>query len=279
MNKPFLIKSVYGKMNRKGQITTFILIGLLVIALAVGIYLTRDTLFRGIVIPKELSVPEQAEGIRQYVQQCFDRVLNDGIRLISSQGGYINIPEDPFRVGSSRNFLPFHEDNKVAYWFYQADNLVNVNQVPTTNLMEQELASYVEENLFTCLGNFVDFESFTIIPGAVNAVVNIKTYQVLSRIDFPLNVNRNDFEFTFDQFYSVSDVPLGDLYSLAKRVFDEENQQFFFEKKTLDLMSFYDEVPLVGETNDCIAPVWVTEQVKTDLKRILRDNVPHFRVK
>jgi len=266
-------------MTKRGQVTTFVVFGLLVVVLALGIYFTRERIFTDILTPKELSVPAQVEDVKNFVEACFDDVLKKAVLLLGSQGGYIEVPGDPLTIGVFANYLPLYGDNKVVYWYYKADNNVEVVQVPTLSAMESEISRYIQDHMNDCLGVFNDFENFKVSKGRMNVITDIKNNKVVSKLEFPFKVTKNEFEFTFDEFYSVYDVPLGDLYTIAQRIYDEENERFFLERKTLDMMSVYDEVPLVGETRDCVAPVWVKEKVKTDLKRILRDNIVHFRIK
>ena len=266
-------------MTKRGQVTAFVIIGLIIVALSIGIFLTRDKFFSGILIPKSISVPEQAESVKNFIQSCFDEALKNAVQIIAAQGGYITLPEDPINVGLFTSHLPIYGNNKVAYWYYKSDNNIEFFQAPSTTTMENEISQYIDSNLIGCLGSFNEFNEFKIQKGAIKTVTDIKNDQVISRIEFPVKIQKTDFDFTFKEFYSTYDAPLGDLYTVAKRIYDEENENFFLEKKTLDMMSVYEEVPLVGETSDCIATIWTKEEVKNNLKRILAENMPHFRIK
>ncbi len=265
-------------MNTKAQITTFVIIGILVVVLAVGIYYLRDKLLDRI-SPKDIQVPDQAQGVKIFVEECFDETLERAVTLLGQQGGYIELPSDPIHVGPFTNYLSVFGSNRVVYWYYQADNNVKYIQVPTIPSMEQEISTYVTNHLMDCLGTFNEFEGFMIKKGRIKVETDISHSEVISRMTFPLEIAKGDFTFTFPEFYGTLDVPLGDLYTVAKRVYDEQEDDLFFEKKTLDIMNFYEQVPVVGETSDCVPPIWLSENVKTDLRSILRDNILFFRVK
>jgi len=265
-------------MDKRGQITTFVIIGILIVVLAVGIYYLRDVVTGGLQ-PKDIQVPEQAESVRIYVDGCFDEVLKEAVDLIGRQGGYVELPGDPINVGEFTNHLTMFGDSKVVYWYYKADNNVDFIQVPSINSMENEISSYIENNLMRCLGEFNEHDGFSIKKGRIITESDISNSRIISKMIFPLEIAKGDFEFKFPEFYSVLDIPLGDLYTVAKRVYDRQEEDLFFEKKTLDIMSFYEQVPVVGETSDCVAPIWVKVNVERDLKNILRDNIPFFRVK
>ena len=265
-------------MNRKAQVTTFVILGILVIVLAVGIYYLRDR-FLGTISPKDIQVPEQVQSVKIFVEECLDETLERAVNLIGQQGGYIEFPADPIRVGPFTNYLSVFGGNRVVYWYYKADNNIDYIQVPTINSMENEISSYVTDHLMGCLGSFNEFDGFIIKKGRIKTEIDISNSQITSKIIFPLEISKGDFNFKFPEFYSTLNVPLGDLYTVARRVYDQQEEELFVEKKTLDIMNFYEQIPVVAETSGCVPPIWVVENVKDDFKTILRDNMLFFRVK
>ena len=266
-------------MNKKGQVTTFVIIGMLVVMMAIGIYYFRGVIFRGAISPKDIQVPEQAESVKIYVEECIDEILEDAVNIIGRQGGYIGLPGDPINVGQFTNHLTMFGDSKVVYWYYKADNNIDFIQAPNIDSMENDISEYISNNLLKCLGEFNEHDGFQIKKGRIKTETDISNSQVISKIIFPLEIAKGDFEFKFPEFYSEINVPLGDLYTVAKRIHDTQEEELFFEKKTMDMMSFYEQTPVVGETSDCVAPIWVVENVESDLKNVLRDNIPFFRIK
>ncbi|MEK6826426.1 MAG: hypothetical protein AABX90_02250, partial [Nanoarchaeota archaeon] len=72
---------------------------------------------------------------------------------------------------------------------------------------------------------------------------------------------------------------LRELFEIAEKLFEEEEKSHFLETRTIGMMSVYKEIPFVGETNDCVAPIWFKDQVTKDFKNILKTNIQALKVK
>ena len=265
-------------LGKRGQVTVFILLGILILIITGGIYYTI-TRQNQTLEPKETEVPSQAESVNLYVKQCVDRVLQQAKNIIGRQGGYIELPQDPVGVGEFKNYLPLSLNNKIVYWYYKADNNVDFIQKPSIESMESEIKTYVDNNLLNCLGEFNEYRGFTVRKGKINTIADVQKSRVVVKVDFPVRINKGDFNFNFDVFYGEYNVPLGELFSIAEKVFNKEQDDYFLEKKTLDMMSVYKEIPYVGEVDSCIAPIWAKYNVVKDFKRILRENTLVYKVK
>lgn len=265
-------------MKKRGQITVFVLIGLLIVVVVGGIYYTLS-LRSDAITPKEIEVPSQAESVNLYIEQCVNEVLEKGVNLLGRQGGYVELPDDPVGVGEFTNYLPLFGNNKVVYWYYKADNNVDFIQQPSIEAMEQEISNYVDNNLLNCLGVFNEYQGFGIRKGEISTKSDIQKNRVVIKVDFPVRISKDNFQFNFEEFFGVYDVVLGELYLIAQKMFDKEQNDLVFEEKTLDMMSAYDEIPFIGEVDSCVAPVWVKYNVIQDFKEILRDNILFYKIK
>lgn len=265
-------------LGKRGQVTVFILLGILIIVIAGGIYYTVSRQNQAIE-PKEKEVPSQAQSVNLYIRLCVNKVLENGVNLIGRQGGYIEIPQDPVGVGEFKNYLPLSLNSKIVYWYYKADNNVDFIQKPSIDSMEQEVTNYIDNNLMNCLGEFNEYQGFKVRKGKLSVLVDIQKSKVVTRVDFPVRIEKGDFNFDFDTFYGEYNAPLGELFEIAEKVYDKEQEDYFLEKKTLDMMSVYDEIPYVGEVDSCVAPVWVKYNVIKDFKRIIRDNTLFYKIK
>ena len=85
-------------MQKRGQATIFIIIGLVIVLVVAGLIIFRQELFVSQWEKEQaesLIVPEQAEEIHTHVYTCVEEVVGNGLDLLGAQGGYINLPEDP----------------------------------------------------------------------------------------------------------------------------------------------------------------------------------------
>ena len=120
---------------KRGQITIFIIIAVVVIALTAIIFLSRDSFKIG-------GIPESIDPVYNEFQSCFEATSNEGVHYIASHGGYYDVPFET-------SIVYFTED--IPYYFLESKNYT-----PTIEIIEEELAKYISENLNSCF----DLESY-----------------------------------------------------------------------------------------------------------------------
>lgn len=265
-------------MNKRGQVVVFVIIGIIIVLGALAIYFGRDYLTGSRDI-EEISVPAEVENVYGYVASCADEVLEDAVLLLGRQGGYIDIPGDPINTGEFSNSLNLFGNSNVVYWYYVSDNNLKIIQKPNVESMELEISEYVNQNLRDCLGDFTEYDRFDIGKGDISTETYIEDSRVVVIVNYPIKATREDFSYDFTKFRGVFNVPLRDLFEIANKIYDLEDEDLVLEGKTIDIMGNYDEIPFVGETSDCIAPFWIKENVRRDFKNILRENILFYRIK
>jgi len=118
-------------ISKKGQVTIFIIISVLIVAAVGGIVYIES-------IKEPVESPEVKE-IRSFVEPCLKSVSGDAVLVIGEQGGYYNAPEN------ANYFLFFPR----PYYIYETESLV-----PKKEFLEKSLGLYIEENIDICLSNF-----------------------------------------------------------------------------------------------------------------------------
>ena len=94
-------------MGKRGQVTAFVVLGLVILAaLAIVLYTKQDVLRSAFSREKAklTSVPEQAKSVQAFIDSCVDQITQEGITLLARQGGYINIPNDNYPKGVGNPF-------------------------------------------------------------------------------------------------------------------------------------------------------------------------------
>ena len=77
-------------MFKKSQVTIFIVIGVVLVAVIGFLYMGSTTKS----IEPEFDANAEIIPLKTYVESCLKRVLEEGVDLLSVQGGcYYNIPE------------------------------------------------------------------------------------------------------------------------------------------------------------------------------------------
>ncbi len=257
-------------MVRRGQITVFIILGIvLLLAVVTVIFITnKNSVFKaGIVVDRE------AQPVYDYVSSCMSTISEEGIRIQGLQGGFLSIPQDIERTPSS--YLPIDDRGvvKVPLWYYEGES-----RVPSIQLMESDLATYVESNLPACVENFSAFTYPVTEKSAPKATVTIGEGSVTVRLDYNVEIQRPERVLSLTEFVVQPEVNLKAAYDLAVKVMQREDDEAWFENLTLDLMTGSTDIPFNSLEFDCSPKTWRLDEVRAELQEIMRQNLPSIRV-
>ena len=270
---------------KKGQVTIFIIIGI-VILVAVGLilYLRSFEIRSNLQSEAErFTVPQQVQPVKNFIDSCLADVARRGVELLGSQGGFLTLqdaqPVNPI-LPFSDSLRLFNDDNaKVGYWFYETDNGIHTTQIPALDEIKNNLELYIEDNAIICFSDFSSFTNYDIASdNSFDAQVEIRDEAVIVKLLNDVNVNQADFNFNLEQHFANLNVGLGKAYNIAKQIMEKENQEFFLEEKTEDILVLYDEIPYSGIDLDCTTKTWNKFQVYNDLKILLRENIGSIKV-
>lgn len=274
---------------KRGQITIFIILGIIILILISIIVIFRNSIFQNdfdIEARKSSQVPEQIKPIKSFIDSCVELTSREALDIIGLQGGYINIPIDRVPRGPFNEFsnsLEVVPNNLVAYWFYESSNNIQKTQVPSIEDMEVEINNYINLNLGSCLEELSSSEEYTKyyinFQGSPEAKTSIDTNSVEVTVYYPVNIYLNEIGKLIENHYAKLDVPIGELYGISKEVLNKEYDENFFSKKTIDILSVYEEIPYSGVSLDCNAPTWTKSKVVNNLKNLVSMNIGATKLK
>ena len=266
----------------KGQVTVFVLLGIFIVILA-GVFIY----FRGELLVQQarqerFGVSEQFKPVRDYYEGCLRQVVIEGLQVVGSQGGYLELPEDEaaedIASGFSRNLDVFGNGVVgVPYWSYQQNNKIERAEFPSLKNVEKNVEDYVGEQIGRCFENSSVLSGDLVVSyGSLKPQIEIQDEKVFVEMESPVNVQLRDVTETIQGLQLTLEVPYGKMYKVAREIFEEEQQGLFLEERTLDMMALYDEIPVSDANFDCGVKVWRIGQVKADFKKILQFNLPLF---
>jgi len=270
-------------MKKKGQITAFIIIGVVLIALFLLIYYYKAEIMYSVSKLPIIGTPRtyEAAKVEDFILDCMkDRVL-EGVELLGLQGGYIYLPGDKVARGSVNMFsnsLEVVDNLNVAYWYYQQSNRISVVNIRDERALSLELEKYLDEQIDKCIDDFSSFEDYNIEFSESEVDVEIRDDNIKIVLDMPVDVEVKGQEFSFKRFVTNVEVSLGDLLDIAKKIVENEIASDYLEEKTIDMMIAYDEIPYSGSDLSCGKKVWVKDKVISDFKNILFENIHQIRV-
>lgn len=190
-------------MRKRGQISIFIIVAIVIVVVLILYFAVKGNL---ILVG---SINSEIEPIYLFVDNCIEQVAVDSIYQVGQTGGYYLAPENSIDIG-------------IAVYFDKGRNLM----ISKTEL-EEELEFYVDEMLFFCTSNFVDFPDFEVSFGEINSEVEVVEGKVVFNIKYPLSINKGDNTYVLDNFNKDIPSKLYTIYSVALNIIEE---QMLFEK-------------------------------------------------
>lgn len=271
----------------KGQITAFVIIGIVVLALGITMYTFRAEIFStafGSELAENIVVPPQAERAKLYVDTCIETVATQGLNILGSQAGYIAVPlsDQPNLINPFGRSLDLFGTGggAVPFWFTETESGIQENQIPTKEEMQIALATYIDDNLLACLNGFkpLQDQGYGFEESQPQSRVTINEQNVIVQTTYPFTIIKEDFTFTFSQFRKNIKSNIGKLYNEAVQIMAKESQEYFLEERALDMMAVYDTVPFSGIDTECVPRTWLKTNVQKEAKKIFAANFPSLRI-
>ena len=208
MNEP---ESILRRKMKKGQVSIFILIVLVIILASVFISYIKISSTEKIEAEVGGRVSEAgfAEPFKNYVESCLKSVSENSIGVIGIQGGYYEHPE--YYLQDRYFFYP--------YYFYN-----NRNIMPSKSLIEKEISKAISKGLPYCVNDFLVFrkQGFTIEDGSINAMTVMTDRSVLIDVVYPINIKNEKQSILISNFRARVPVRLGTIYKIAENITNQQ---------------------------------------------------------
>jgi len=184
-------------MGKRGQLTIYILIAILIVS-TILIYFS----LRGDILQNVISSP--SDEVSLFVQDCIESEGANVIYTIGKNGGYY-IPTD------------FSIDIGIPY--YSSDG---ENYMPSKESVENEISFYLSEVLFLCTKNFVDFSNFNISQSEIKTNVNIDDDKISLNVNYPIRIIKGEDVSLIEEFEAEIPVRLGIVYDSISEFTQEQ---------------------------------------------------------
>lgn len=260
-------------MIKRGQVTLFIIIGL-VLLFAVGLFiLVQEYIKAPEVSPKP---PPSFEPLAAVVDSCLSTNLEDSLQILGAQGGRINITPE---MKLTRRYLEIFKEAGVGipYWYYAGEN-----HNPTIQSMESEIESYIEQTMTPCINEFGNLtQEFNVVyKGDLEADVTIGDEQVTVQLEYPLeaSLRRTGEEWTMTKRFVSLPVRLKKAYELALLILQKENEQMFLENTIFDLMVLNPDIPITNVKFSCKPFTANLGTIRNKIKGLANYNFPDIRI-
>ncbi len=256
---------------KKGQLTIFIIIAIVLVVGVMGFFVLRENLF-------QTKLPANMEPIYTTFESCLEDDALTGAGILGIQAGYIYLPE--FEPGSS--YMPFSSQldflgTPVPYWYYVSGNNIQKEQVPSKKEMEKQLARFIEEKIRDCnFKNYYD-EGFEIVMGEPKASVDINDENIKIKLNMDLRISKEEESVNVENHNIEINSKLGKLYDAARKIYDKEQKDLFLEEYAIDTLRLY--APVDGVEITCSPKVWVLNEVFDELQQGIEANTLALKTK
>ena len=157
-------------MDKRAQITIFVIIAVLLVAVIGTMFLFRDRTF------PNLFSQSMGQKVRAQVEGCLRAEGNFALFVLGSNGGHVKLQEPYFSTALFNT----------SYLYYYGEN-----KVPSLADMEKELSSEVDNNLKYCI-NFSKFQDLTVQTGKISTQTIIDEKGVTMKLTWPLSISQNE---------------------------------------------------------------------------------------
>jgi len=224
-------------MEKRGQVTTFIIVGIVLLFALAFIFFARDKIIEQ--VTSKIQVQNYLRGVIDNIKKeagdCLEKDAKNAIYILGEQGGYFEPKSYVEYYGKKISFLCSN---------IKGDKRCLNNMLSKTE-MEGRIKAYLMPKIKSCT-NLAKFEPSTLsfIPyellydsSKVDLEVTINKKNVLLNLTMPVTVKRGDVKFSQDYFYKGVNIPLGDIVYVVNDVLNAEASLGDFSTLSYELFS------------------------------------------
>jgi len=211
------------KIGKRGQVAIFVIVGLVIIAAGVLVYFF---------VPEVRNVISGEISPNSFVSSCLEEEINNGIELLSKQGGYAN-PEGYI----------MHQGNNIKYLCYTAQyhQTCMVQQPRLVSHFEQELSEIVKRKAEECaseLRRSYQSRGYS-VSGESNVDVNTSIVQdkIVINVNAPMVASKGELTQSFTAFSIERRSKIYSLLMTAVSIIDFEST--YGDSETLTYVNYY----------------------------------------
>jgi len=197
---------------KRGQVTLFIILGIVILVVIALIFGLRNIIGIGIGTDKFLSL--KMGPLIDDLNRCIQEKADDGIVLIGKQGGTLK----PIKYR-------MYNGNKVNYLCYNiiGDERCSNRMVLLTD-MERELNDYLQFELANCVDTRALAKKlfYKVNVGKLRVDTRILRDNVVVDVKYPITISKGTATLTQEDFSQTINRPLGDLYNTVYDIIDSE---------------------------------------------------------
>ena len=255
---------------KKGQITIFIIAGILILLSFILFFIIRQRI-SDMAIGREVELtekklPSYVLPIKNFVELCIEQNLEQGLKLIEEHGGYITNDLDgewePDITATEMNALEFAPNTGyyIPYWWYlESPNYCTSGctfssmmpplckspsdcEFAGPNSIENKLENYIITKLKSCLNDFQNFEEegYEIhYLSDIETDLLLRNTDVIANVNMPLEIKKDGISYSMSDFQYSVPTYIKELYYLARNITQYEVDTCFLDTAVRYYYSYY----------------------------------------
>ena len=199
---------MFEKKGKKGQVTIFIIIGIIIVAVALLIYSFYPKIRTTLGI--EESTPQS------YIQSCLEDEIKNTVDVLSKQGGKIT-PE---------TYL-MYQDEKIEYLCYTDEFYVPcvIQQPMLKSAIELEIKNEIEEEVNSCFNSLkssYEGKGYSVDMKTGNKKIDLLPQKIISSFNYSFTLTKGSDVQKYDSFSVVMNNNLYELVGIANSIIEWE---------------------------------------------------------
>ena len=217
-------------LKKRGQVSTFIIIGIVFLMAFMLIFFLRDSIrekFIGAVNQQEY-LNSQLNQIKRIIDSCAAKETINAVDLLSESGGYFNPVE----------YITYH-GMKVSILCSNIQGQKYCNAKPLSiEEVNSRLNSYLTTKVRNCIniGSFRN-KDYILTTGDFNLKTNLLGDSLNVEINYPVKLTLPETEAKTDKFVNNIKAPIGQAVLLANTIISGEATDGEFDTVTASLLS------------------------------------------
>jgi len=236
-------------MDKRGQVTIFIIIGIAIIAIGVLIYAFYPQI--------QSLIKPGSKNPAAFMQTCLEDKIEDTVEILSLQGGSVE-PEGYY----------LYEGNKLKYLCYtnQDYQLCGIQISFLRNHIETEIENEIAEEIDICFEDLKDSyekQGYDVSLTKGNTTVELLPEKIMTTLTNELALTRGDTE-RYETFRIVLNNNLYELVSISRNIINWETS--YGDAETTIYMDLYHHLKVEKHKSDDGSKIYIVTNRNTGNK-------------
>jgi hypothetical protein len=194
-------------MKKKGQLTIFILIGVVIAFSIISFYVAKDSV-------KALRNPSFSEDVRSVISSCLEESGEAAVLVVLAQGGIYE-----------KNNLDNFQVYKLAKPTGKGDGVKAIERNGEYEFTKENIGDSVEvfsSEVFEVCIDGIDFDKFDgeVVFDEFDIDVDVGNKDIVVEADFPVMIKKGNFSMYLDDFVYEEEVDVKDMMNVVNGIVD-----------------------------------------------------------